>query len=170
MEEAGVGVPLDQVAAQWNHTVVERTPVEFFATAVFCEITGESGRIHYAVAGHPPPLLWRRASGEVQELTECRGPLLGVLPDATYRACEAWLESGDVLLLYTDGAIEARDTRGEMLDTEGLEALFARSAHLSPAEFVKRLAADIRTGREVRDDLTLIAIARTPTDPAGGKP
>lgn len=168
LEEAGLGVPLDEVAVRWNHTVAARTPPEVFVTAVFCEIAGTSSQVRYTVAGHPPPLLWRRAAAKVEALTQCSGALLGVLPEASYRVCETHLEIGDVLLLYTDGAIEAQGADGEMLGTEGLSDLLARCAHLPPPELVEHLAAGIRTGREVSDDMTLLAIARVP--PAGPVP
>lgn len=59
-----------------------------------------------ARAGHPPPLL-RRPDGRVRVLDLAGGPLLGIDDSATYPTTEVELAPGSVLVLYTDGLIEA---------------------------------------------------------------
>ena len=122
-------------------------------------IHSADGELHYALAGHPPPLLWRRASGHVETL-DCAGPALGVIEEASFEICGARLEPGDALLLYTDGAIEARAPDGTMVEVEGLARYLHRHAALPPAEIVSQLAEEIAAGREIRDDVTLVVIKR----------
>ncbi len=64
-----------------------------------------------------------------------------------------------MLLLYTDGVIEATDSSGEDLGTEGLAAMMAR--HAGPADaLVAGLAADLKAAWRAADDVTLVAIGR----------
>ncbi|MBI3948632.1 MAG: serine/threonine-protein phosphatase [Armatimonadetes bacterium] len=160
IERADPRTALEQVARAGNQAVYDATPPEVFVAAIFCQVRRHDGRVRYAVAGNPPPLIYRCRAGRAALLDGCRGPLLGVLEEACYPVCEEHLEIGDVLLLYTDGAIDARGADGEILGAEGLAAILARRAGLPIQEMVDRLAGDIRSGREVRDDLTLVAIAR----------
>ena len=159
LEGISLGQPLSQVAALWNQAVCKGTPDEILVTAVFLHVEAWGSTIRYVIAGHPPPLLWRSELARVDAL-EGHGLLLGALDGARFHVEETTLARGDILLLYTDGAIEARDERGEMLELEGLAALLARHSAIPPEELVARLAEDVRAGREIRDDITLVVVAR----------
>lgn len=159
LEELGLGTPLPDVLRSWNHAIYERTPPEVFATAVVLEVRTDTSAINYAVAGHPPPLLYRQADQRVHPLP-CGGLALGVVPDAHFEVCHIETVPGDVLLLYTDGAIEARDAAGETLGSEGLARLLAQHASLPVSDLVARLGAEVAAGRQIQDDVTLVAIAR----------
>lgn len=165
LEGIGLGMPLQRVAALWNQAVLRSTSEEVFVTAVFFQAETGTGRIRYLVAGHPPPLHWSCRRARVAPL-KGHGMALGALDDARFGVDEVLLDIGDVLLLYTDGAVEARDVRGEMLEQEGLAALLERRHALPPQQLVERLAEDIRAGRQIRDDITLVALARRRDAPA----
>jgi hypothetical protein len=81
---------------------------EGFATAVHVTIDLVSGEFEVDSAGHPPAVHFQSGSGRWAVLSTDGGPLLGVLPDATYRAQTGRLARGDALVLYTDGVVEAR--------------------------------------------------------------
>ena len=83
------------------------------------------GGLSYAGAGHPPALLWRK-SGATERLGSL-SPLIGIFPEMG-RQCEVQktsIESGDRLILYTDGLTETRDTAGSFFGIEGIEATLA---------------------------------------------
>jgi serine phosphatase RsbU (regulator of sigma subunit) len=77
------------------------------ATAVVARYDPSDRTLTWAQAGHPAPL--RTRAGATTELERPPGPLLGAVPDVTYRDATATLADRDVLLLYTDGLIEHRD-------------------------------------------------------------
>ena len=81
------------------------------ATAIRFETDGSGVTVRAGSGGHPPPLVVRD-DGTVEEVA-CRGPLLGVFEGATFVTGEARLDPGDLLVLYTDGVIEARRGREE---------------------------------------------------------
>jgi sigma-B regulation protein RsbU (phosphoserine phosphatase) len=122
-----------------------------------------SGEIEWHSTGHPPGMLRRAATGEVESLASL-GRVLGILPGASYPpARSVRLEQGDVLLLYTDGATEARDASGEMLEEEGLAKVLGRLAEQDPSRIVDGVRAALVewTGKDTfDDDLTLVAVKR----------
>ncbi|HMP76676.1 MAG TPA: SpoIIE family protein phosphatase [Kiritimatiellia bacterium] len=109
-----------------NRRVRAIAPEEgYFATAVYALLDVESGRLSHVRAGHPPPLI-HRADGTLDELNDNQ-PALGMIDDLTYVNHEAILHPGDVLLLYTDGAIEVADLNGEELGVSGLREMLQRT-------------------------------------------
>src|SRR5205085_7013547 len=91
-----------------NEVIVRHAEAVLFLTGVCaCLETSPSGaRLVLACAGHPAPLVLR-ADGRVEPVGFA-GSLLGVFDEIDLRATEVELEPGDLLVLYTDGVIEAR--------------------------------------------------------------
>jgi sigma-B regulation protein RsbU (phosphoserine phosphatase) len=125
-----------------------------YVTAACAAINVEARVITYAGAGHPPSLLFRRNGGEVVQLSE-NGLFIGPFPNATYSNILVPFQSGDKLLLYTDGIIEAAGPDGQEFGRERLEHLLHATKDLEPAEFVERLFQEISTPAQ-QDDLTVV--------------
>jgi len=90
-----------------------------FVTGAAFEIDGQAGTLTVANAGHVPAVV-RRASGEVRIVGRASGPPLGILEEASYfdETCE--FGKGDVMVLMTDGILEAVET-----DLQGMPTLIA---------------------------------------------
>lgn len=73
-----------------------------FATAAYAIHDKRSNTITVAGAGHPPALLVRSGTGEVEQI-ESQGPLLGVFPGVEFEQTEHQLQPGDVFIIYSDG-------------------------------------------------------------------
>ncbi len=116
--------------------------------------------MRYLNAGHPRPLLLRRAK-VVGDLEHGRRLRLGIA-DAGAPIGEAGLEPGDHLLLYTDGITEARTPDGDRFGTERLAALAERHAadRLPAPESLRRLAHAVgdHQQRDFADDATLLVM------------
>jgi sigma-B regulation protein RsbU (phosphoserine phosphatase) len=136
-----------------------------FMTAFYALLDLKSGGMQYANAGHPPPRLWRRSTGEVVAVAGQGGPPLGMGLAASYAQDTCSLEPEDVLVGYSDGLVEAFDEREELFGLERLDAAI-RGAAPRGAEAVKDevwAALDqFLKGRDPHDDVTLIALERTP--------
>jgi hypothetical protein len=119
-----------------------------FATLAMVSF-GQDGRLSYVSFGHPP-LLVRRLDGRVDAFG-ATAPPLGLFdpPPAAMRQLE--LKPGELLLVYTDGLIEA-DRGGELFGLERLRQLL--EANPEPKEFLEALEVAMN-GFEVRDDLGL---------------
>jgi stage II sporulation SpoE-like protein len=98
-------VPADEFLGAANRYLLRQDWEEGFATAVHLAVDLETGDYECYSAGHPPIAKLSSGSGR-WSLCETPGPLLGILPDAEYRPTRGRLESGDGLLMFTDGLIE----------------------------------------------------------------
>jgi serine phosphatase RsbU (regulator of sigma subunit) len=125
-------------------------------TAVHATFDPATGRLRYARAGHPPPLLLR-ADGRAELLTDARGAILGF---GLYRAegpAEVHLAPGDTFVVFTDGLVERP---GESID-DGLEALRAslEGCALPSSEAVCDHLLTTKMGdRPGRDDVVVLAL------------
>ncbi len=116
------------------------------AVVTGAEVTGvlgaldlHTGRLHYLLAGHPPPRLCRNGT-VVAVLSGGRRPALGA-GDSGGRAGVATLRAGDWLVLHTGGVTAVRDRDGAALGDDGFTALVAEEAAAgrSPPEVARRL-------------------------------
>ena len=106
------GTSLDALVRGLNDYVCENSQSGMrFITAFFSELEPTTGELRYTSAGHLPALI-RRASGEVNELTEGGLPL-GIERDEKFPAGTVVLAPGEILFIYTDGVIEAVNPQGE---------------------------------------------------------
>jgi phosphoserine phosphatase RsbU/P len=125
-----------------------------YVTAACAHIDLGAKTVTYSGAGHPPSLLLIRNRGELLELSE-NGFFLGPFPQATYKNVSARLESGDRLLLYTDGVVEAKASDGEEFGRERLMEFMLDARHLEPVEWINALFARMPSGPP-EDDLTVV--------------
>ena|SRR5579859_2156094 len=134
-----------------------------FITGVFAVIDRDTHQMTYVRAGHPKPLL-RRAKGGCCEL-EGKGLPFGVDKGPRFAAgleeCAVDLEPGDILLLYTDGVIEAGPATAQFGVEKLKEALEGAPADQSARAVLKHIAdaVDSFVGEDVMgDDVTLICL------------
>ena len=80
-----------------------------FATVVLAVVDHTAGALTYSSAGHPPAFLRKAATGEVIRLDDANGPVLGPIATATFQDGMVGVDSGDVLVVYTDGLVERPD-------------------------------------------------------------
>ena len=130
---------------------------ERFCTAVFGVLfPGPTATVALAAGGHPAPLV-RRADGRVEEVP-LGGSLLGVFESTGFGHRTVTLEVGDTLVLYTDGATEAR-RGGVMFGIEGVMAA-VEAAPDSAAGVTSAIETAVleHTGGAVSDDLAALAV------------
>jgi Stage II sporulation protein E (SpoIIE) len=101
-------MPSGQFLTAANDYLLRQRWAEGFATAVHVAIDLRTGDFTVDSAGHPPAVHFQSGSGRWAVLSADGGPLLGVLPEATYPSRSGRLAAGDALVLYTDGVVEAR--------------------------------------------------------------
>jgi hypothetical protein len=136
--------------------------VDRFVTAVFAQLELASGRLTWLSAGHPPPLLVRRAR-VVKPLEVPPATPLGMLfqRDDVVIGSEQ-LEPGDVVLIYTDGLTEANQPGGAFLTEAGLTDFLRReaTAELPTPEMLRRFRRTMldRVGGGLRDDASAVLL------------
>ncbi len=114
-------------------------------------------------AGHPPPLIYHRATCAIDEAIGTPGVPLGVQDGFQYTSCQITLEPGDTLLAFTDGVTEAMDIHDLQLQTEGLYAAVQGQPH-SPRTLGNQVVSVVKQfthGRSQHDDIALVGFGRT---------
>ena len=101
-----------------NFQVYASSLADRYATVFYGIFDGMTGTLRYVNAGHTPPMVLRR-NGSTGTL-ETGGAPVGLFPDSTYQEGVVQLDSGDVVITYTDGIIEATNESGEEWGVDGL--------------------------------------------------
>lgn len=155
-----------QLLGYLNRGLTEEISSDRFITGAALEIDGHAKTLTVANAGHVPAVL-RRASGEVQIVGRASGPPLGIMDDPQYFDETYRIESGDVLVLMTDGVLEAVET--DLAGMPTLAALVGQGVGSGGAVH-GRVLAQLAMQRVERaaDDATLLSLellpeARKPT-------
>ncbi|MFV0414975.1 MAG: PP2C family protein-serine/threonine phosphatase [Chthoniobacterales bacterium] len=156
-----------EVLRRVNRQLYPDIKEDMFISMAYLILNCDNGEIVMARAGHDPPFKYRASDTAVEEIKP-PGLALGIDSGRVFdRMCEDFsfqLDSGDCLLLYTDGAVEALDSKGLEFSaprlTQGLQTVAAQGA----ATVVKHLTDDLKDfiGNSLQyDDITLIAICKT---------
>ncbi len=146
-----------------NRSVISEIP-QGMITMLYALLDTQAGVLRFANAGHNYPVI---VNGTVDEI-ELSGMPLGVDGDSEYNEACTVIAPGTLVLLYTDGVVEAEDARGELYGYERLTALLADHAPARPRTLVARLLQELRSwnGGGQADDVTLVALRRRLASPA----
>lgn len=146
-----------------------------FATVSVAIFDHASGTLRYGAAGHPPPLLLPAAGGEVSRLNGGRGPVLGPLRNVTYAEAAVSIDSGAVLLMYTDGLIERRGPDLDVAITDVQHHLRTWQPHVPLHQACRELATCFAAPQR-KDDTCIMAVrfrhdetALAETQPVGSR-
>jgi serine phosphatase RsbU (regulator of sigma subunit) len=148
-----------------NDVLLRRRRDHTFLSAAIVRASAEASgaRLRVARAGHPFPMVVR-ADGAV-ETVGGDGSLLGLFPAARFGEAEVVLAPGDAMVLYTDGASEARVPSGEELGLDGVARALSGAEALDAGGIAARLerAALEHSGGRLRDDLAILVVRAAPT-------
>lgn len=141
-----------------NDLIAETTDASQSVTSFTCQIDLEKMTLHYLNAGHHPPVFIR--DGEFIELPESSLPL-GWFTGVDRSVSEIAIQTGDLMVLFTDGVIEAENDKQDQYSQERLQEFLLGHKHLAAGELKDALIAEINTftGKDVfTDDVTFIII------------
>jgi len=157
---AGQQLPLPALMEHANRLFCESTTAGQFATMIVGSTSGD-GKVEYVSAGHLPLLHVSAAGVRAREAT---GVPLGMFSATHFPVCEARLEPGDKLLLYTDGLTEMSNQAGVEYGLARVQALAKRHAGADPGALVTACLDELRSftaNAKQADDLTLLVLHRT---------
>jgi serine phosphatase RsbU (regulator of sigma subunit)/pSer/pThr/pTyr-binding forkhead associated (FHA) protein len=131
-----------------------------FATLVYCIYDLENRSLVFTNAGHCVPLLRRGDRVFPLQAERAHTPPLGVTPELEAGEARVQLHSGDMLLMVSDGILEARDGRGNEYGLSRLSRRI-RTARGGPEDVIKAILADIdsHASEQAQDDMTILAMA-----------
>ena len=151
-----------RLATRLNTRMNEVRDRQRYATLFAGSINPETGDLRFVNGGHNPPLLVKR-DGAFQRL-DPTGPMVGLLPGASWEQGRAQMDKGDVLLAFTDGLVEAENPAGEELGDEALARVVRDHPDLDADGLFEQLlvaAFQHLDAGSFRDDVTLVVIKRT---------
>ncbi len=161
------GTSLPELAAKMNGFLHRSTGSNSYATFFYAQLDEATRQLRYVNAGHNPPYLLRPATSgapasqpEIRELS-IGGTVLGLFPQMSYEEATVDLQSGDVLVAFTDGVTEALNTAEEEFGEERLKDLLRGVIHLPAAEISARLSEGLRgwiKDTAQYDDLTFVVM------------
>jgi sigma-B regulation protein RsbU (phosphoserine phosphatase) len=138
-----------------NHIIHRSRLTTKFVSLFYGELESD-GILIYVNAGHNPPFILKRDSTE--ELRN-GGAVLGPTPAATYNRGFAKLEPGDLLVMYTDGMVEAHDARDEEFSLDRLKELVREHRSKSSRDIGHIVLDAVKAwGREGEDDRTVVIV------------
>jgi serine phosphatase RsbU (regulator of sigma subunit) len=146
----------DAACERINRMLCERTASERYVTLFWAVFDPHSSTLRYVNAGHPAPMFIR---GDRTERLQEGGPVLGILPSATYSAGVVQVEAGDTLIAYSDGISEATNLGGEEFGEKGIAEVASAAAAELPAEICRRMMSQVSAharGGGAPDDRSLI--------------
>lgn len=142
------------------NSVINRSRLSTRFISLFYGELELGGTLVYVNAGHPPPLLFK--SDRVEKL-DVGGTILGPLVDTEFNRGFAFMDPGDMLVLYTDGILEATAVDGEIFGEERLAAFLRENISKPPSEIIDGLFEAIRDfdgSVRLQDDTTVVIIRR----------
>lgn len=130
-----------------------------FMTALCVEINTLTGHGRMINAGHCYPMLLKKKTGKIEILTEIRGLPPGFDTKAMFEPREFTLDSGDSLILFTDGFIECLNEKGRPLGFEGLADLISRSAEGDAGAHLASIFGRLtQWSANLQDDCTMVMV------------
>jgi serine phosphatase RsbU (regulator of sigma subunit) len=159
----GTGADHAELAEHLNEILCSRIAGNRYVTLFWGSVDTSGHTLRYVNAGHVPPLLVRRtADGGVEvERLETGGPVVGLLPGASFRAGETRFGDGDLLVAFSDGLSETTNANDEEFGSERVSDAVAAHFDRPTEEVVARVlesAAAFRGSEPLQDDLCLLVV------------
>jgi len=155
---ASPSLPPEDLCARLNVLLCRNMASDRFVTLFYGHLDGPARRLRYVSAGHNPPFVLH-ADGSHERLRE-GGGVLGVFTTQAFRSGVAQLQSGDRLVLFTDGVTEACNADEQEFGEERLLTVLQENRRRGPGEIQKEilLAVSAFSSGIWRDDATLLVV------------
>lgn len=145
-----------------NRDLCHISPMVPLASLFLAKLDPVTGHLDYCSAGHPAALLLR-SDGHLERLTE-GGPVLGVVPAASFSQGQVQLQTDDVLLICSDGILESFNEFEQEFGSDRLEGELRKARGRSAASIlfsVLGAVQDFCAPRPLTDDMTLAIVRQT---------
>ena len=148
------------MAAALNSMLMSFSNPETFVTAFIATIDLRAGSYTYCSAGHPPAMLARAGAHDEVEVMDVQCGIIGAFESMRYENATVRFSPGDILFMYTDGAIEARSPEGEFFGEDRLRAVVGQAADLGVEGLCEHVLdqLDAFTDSSLADDISLVAL------------
>ena len=155
------GIPVNDVFTYGNERLCEGNDAGMFVTAWEGNINLDTGEVHYANAGHNPPVIIR-TDGTVEYIRGKAGFVLAGMEGVKYPLQEIQMNEGDIIFLYTDGVVEATNSEKELYGEDRLIECLKRADKTMGMDYLCcEVIGDVGMfvgEAEQFDDITMLAL------------
>ncbi|MBF0458007.1 MAG: SpoIIE family protein phosphatase [Nitrospirae bacterium] len=166
------GLSPDEILFNVNAKLVKENNVNMFVTIFYGILDIVTGNVEFANGGHNPPVLYKKNTAELIPL-QCGGIVVGVVEeDIKFDKDMVTMQSGDFILMYTDGVTEAINEKEEEFGEERLNRLISENCDKSIESIIRLINDEVRqfsAGQPQFDDITLMVLKYEGTDNTGNK-
>lgn len=155
--------PPHETLKKVNDFLADETEADMFATMVYAVVNPRTRAFAYSNGGHNYPVL-ARADGNLRYLKR-GGPLVGSFPEAQFETETIHLETGDRILLYTDGAADMLNEQGEPFGEDRLADIVQSGSNMDAEELcgaVRQQLNRYNPDPNPADDMTIVAVYASP--------
>jgi len=143
--------------------ILRQLGTTLFTTACYLTLDLETGRLSFANAGHPSPLVLRHATGAAESICARvnSGPALGLFDQTLYQTNEITVAGGDLILAFTDGIFEVENPQCQTFTQSRLRESVQQHAALPLEKLIRELSREIvgfADGRAFSDDICLVGM------------
>ncbi|MCI0448494.1 MAG: serine/threonine-protein phosphatase [Chlorobi bacterium] len=146
-----------------NNLVHKVFPYERFLTLFYMEIYNDiKGLCLYVNAGHNPPIHLSYSTNNMETLN-ATGPVLGPAPEQDYNTDSFYFDKNDLMVLYTDGIVEATNNKFEFFGEDRLKEVILNNKNFSPKEIAENIIEAVQkfsAKAKYSDDKTVVVIKR----------
>lgn len=152
---------VNQVFNKVNNMLCNGNKVDLFVTAWLGILNLDTGKLEFVNAGHNPPLYFSNKKGRYEFLKTEPNMVLASIENIKYEKYEMYIEPGDRIFLYTDGIVEATNSKNDLYGEDRLQLYLNNNLYLSAKENIERLKNEINNfvgKREQFDDMTMLEL------------
>lgn len=141
-----------------NKGITGKIDMDHYATLSYISYSSEDHSLEYASAGHQPMLIWRASSGAIDTIQQKTDPI-GVERSSVYTDLKLTVEKGDIIILFTDGLIEALNKEGRQYGIDSLSQVISENNSMTAKELATEIKHNIQSfigSASLHDDQTLV--------------
>lgn len=135
-----------------------RTDKEQYLTVLFCLYNSESKEVSFLNAGHNCLPIVIKRNGEIQVINVTGMPVCNLMDEIEHSLVKVSVESGDRIILYTDGISEARNSNNEQFETERMLETIKNNIHLDGKSLAIKIIDEVEsfTQKPILDDMAIV--------------
>ncbi len=151
---------ISDIANEANRRLCSQNPMDLFVTVILAIVDLATGHVEYVSAGHEPPYVLA-ADGARRNLPMTGGLAMGVIDNFSYGSKTMNLQSGETLVMYSDGLTDMVNVDGELFGKDRLETSIDDAQSRRPQDIVDKVWSDILSfsaGTAPADDMTCLVL------------
>lgn len=152
---------VNEIFNRVNTMLCEGNEEDIFVTSWLGLLDLTTGKLNFVNAGHNPPLIYSKKRGTFDFLRTNPNMVMACMENIEYDEHEIYLEPGDKIFLYTDGVVEATNTRNVLYGESRLKDFLNSHLDLDPTKNIIELKRDLRkfSGEASQfDDITMLQL------------